>query len=79
MTMNLLMHEQYKRLVEVEKELTEIKEGIKRNNMCTIIDGNDMMDHGWMTHQEHNRRMREYKEQLEKEFEDRTRKSRSIL
>lgn len=40
-------------------ELRRIKEGIKRCSITTMVDGNDMCDHGWMTIREHNLRMHE--------------------
>jgi hypothetical protein len=36
--------EKYKSL---ETELNSIKDGIKRNSMTTVVDGNDMCDWGW--------------------------------
>lgn len=32
---------------KLKKELTDIKDGIKRNSITTIVDGNDMCDWGW--------------------------------
>ena len=41
---------------ELEAELTRIKQGIKRGDSGLIIDGNDMTDLGWITHESVNKR-----------------------
>lgn len=37
------------RVQELEIELQRIKEGIRTNDICMIVDGNDMIDWGWTT------------------------------
>lgn len=46
-------------LEEALAEIARLKKGIKTGEITMIVDGGDMMDHGWMTHRDHNLRMEE--------------------
>jgi hypothetical protein len=59
------------RLEKDSAELRRIKEGIKRNEITMIVDGNDMCDWGWTTIAEYNRKLAEVKAKTPK-FRQRT-------
>jgi hypothetical protein len=48
----------------MDDELNRIKEGIKRNDICMIVDGNDMIGWGWTTQKTFNFRSKILQDEL---------------
>lgn len=50
-----------KEIKSLSRELARIKNGIKTIDIAMIVDGNDMIDWGWSTHERYNKLVKDIK------------------